>query len=358
MHPSSRKIFRGFHVYTAFAVSLLLVSMAITGAILAFRSPLEPKIFPKLLVVQPDGAKLSYDKLVSIAVKSHPSSELDYIRYFSDPTAPFLVRFTNKDFVYINPYSGEVLGQRNRYGNFFGWLEGFHRFLMMDPKIMEPVIGSVSLILFLIALTGMVLNWPATKKAFFATIKLNSKLKNRAKQLNIHRMIGFYALIFIFIISLTGAPQALEWVKSSLFYVTSSHVEKAPIRNFKKGEVFVGMEAMALCASKYVPDASEVLIHFPEKGLVEGFMITKDAPHPNARNYIWINPTTAKPVKFISYADDAMGRKLAMWALSIHTGQVGGLFAQICLFLGAISILVLTFTGIYGYVLKKARVHS
>jgi len=355
MKPLLRKQVRIFHIYSAFTIGVLLISMAVTGAILAFRAQLEPLLYPKLLTVEQTGPRLSYDLLVSKALLSHPTSQLDYIRYFSDPKLPFLVRFTNKDFIHINPYTGEILGMRNRYGHFFGWIEGFHRFLMLDPKIGEPLIGYVSIFLFIISATGIVLVWPATKKALFATLTINSKLERRSWYLNIHRTIGLYASVILFVISITGAPQALEWVKHSLFWVTSSHVDLIPNTVHKKSDVFIGMNIMASSAAKLVSNASEVLIHFPERGIAEAFVVANDAPHPNARNYIWFNSTDGTVIKYIPYAKDAMGRKLAMWALSIHTGQVGGIGAQFILFSGAISILILAFSGIRSYLLKKIR---
>jgi uncharacterized iron-regulated membrane protein len=355
MKPFLRKQVRLFHTYSAFTVGVVLISMAITGSILAFRSQLEPLVYPKLLTVEQTGPRLSYDLLVSKALSAHPSSQLDYIRYFSDPNLPFLVRFTNKDFIHINPYTGEVLGIRNRYGHFFGWIEGFHRFLMLDPKIGEPLIGYVSIFLFIISITGIIIVWPATRKALVATLKINRKLGQRPLYLNVHRTIGLYASVVLLLISITGAPQALEWVKHSLFLATSSHVETIPKGLHTSSTTFIGMNALASSVDKLVAKPSEVLIHFPDSGIAEAFAIASDAPHPNARSYIWFNSTNGSIVKYIPYAKDAMGRKLALWALSIHTGQFGGIGFQLVLFSGALSILILALSGIRSYLLRKSR---
>ena len=89
------------HAFAGCTVGLLLVSMALTGATLAWRPQLEPLFNRRLLVVEPAGRRLGYDDLVGRARAAHSAAELDYVRYFSDPTAPVLVRFTNKDFVSV-----------------------------------------------------------------------------------------------------------------------------------------------------------------------------------------------------------------------------------------------------------------
>ena len=41
--------------------------------------------------------------------------------------------------------------------------------------------------------------------------------------------------------------------------------------------------------------------------------------------------------------------------LSIHTGQVGGILGQLLLFLGALSVPVLAYTGLRTYLRRRLR---
>ena len=354
MTPAARKFLLPLHLWAGLTVGIMIVSQAISGSILDWRPQIEPLLNRHLLVVEPAGPRQSLDVLVARARAAHAASELDYVRTFADPTAPVLIRFTNKDFVHLNPYTGEVLGIRNRYGHFFGWLEGFHRFLMLDQKIGEPVIGSIALVAAFIVLTGLVMWWPATKRAFVEGLTLNRKLTGRAWTLGLHKTLGSYAALIVLTSALTGAPQALEWMKQGLYVVTGSTKEMPPPAPAKSVAAFIGMEAIAQRVQSLVPGAQETLIHFPAKGLVESFSIAADAPHPNARTYMWFDPANAQVVRVAPYAQSRAGSKLAYWALSIHMGMVGGVAAQLLLCCGALFVPVVACAGIASYFKRRA----
>lgn len=358
MDATIRKPLLALHLWSGLVVGLLLVGLAISGAILDWRPQIEPLLNPRLLVVAPAGPRQSLDTLVARARAAHPAAALDYVRYFSDATAPVLVRFSDKDFVHLNPYTGEVLGIRNRYGHFFGWLEGFHRFLMLDQKFGEPLIGSVALVFAFICISGLALWVPATRRALVAGLTFNRKLTGRPWTLNLHKTLGVYAALVLLVSALTGAPQALDWIKRGLFVVSGSAKEappKTPARAVTVVANFIGMETIARRVQSLVPGASDTLIHFPERGLVESFAIAADAPHPNARTYLWFDPASADAVRVTPYAQSATGSKLASWALSIHMGLVGGVFAQLLLFLGALAVPVLAWTGVASYLRRRSR---
>jgi len=354
MSPSLRRWLLPLHIWAGLTVGVMIVSQAITGSILDWRPQLEPLLNPRLLVVEAAGSRQSLDVLVAHARAAHPAAELDYVRTFADPTAPVLIRFTDKDFVHLNPYTGEVLGMRNRYGHFFGWLEGFHRFLMLEQKVGEPIVGSVALVFAFIILTGFALWWPSSIRAFITGLTLNRGLSGRPWTLSLHKTVGSYAAVVLLVSALTGVPQAFEWVKHGLYVVTGSTKQIPPKMSAPSSAPFVGMEAIARRVDGLAPRSQSTLIHFPEKGLVEAFAISRDAPHPNARTYVWLDQSTAEVVRATPYAESSAGSKIAFWALSIHMGQVGGLFAQWLLFFAALAVPVLAWTGTTSYLKRRA----
>jgi len=354
MKPTLRRWFLSLHLWIGLTLGLFIVSQAISGSILDWRPQIEPLISSKLLVVEPRGPRQSLDVLVARARAAHPTSELDYVRQFKDPAASVFIRFTNKDFVYLNPYTAEVLGMRNRYGHFFGWLEGFHRFLMLNQKVGQPIIGTLAGIFAVSIICGIVLWWPASRKAMRAGLTLNPVFTGRARILNWHKTLGAYTAVILLFSSLSGMPQGLEWVKSTIYTVTGTEKDSSPkFKTLSAGE-FVGMELMAQKIHTLVPSAREMLIHFPMEGMVEAFAIPPDAPHPNARSMIWMNQANPAEVEFLLYEKSSVGTRLIFWALSLHMGLVGGVTVQILLFLGALSVPVLAYTGVASYLKRRA----
>ena len=91
----------------------------------------------------------------------------------------------------------------------------------------------------------------------------------------------------------------------------------------------------------------------PKKGLVAAYVIESGASHPNARSYVWLEPATASVIQAKPYAQAAAGFRLYYWMMSLHTGAVGGPVWQIVLLLGALSVLVLGYTGTASYLRRK-----
>jgi len=353
MSLSARKLLLPLHLWTGLTIGLLLMVMAATGSLMLFRKQLEHRLDPRKFVVEPGPARLAPDELVALARAAHPAGQVDNVRYSGEPTAPFMVYFTNKDFVHLNPYTGAVLGVRARYGSLFGWLEGMHKFLQLEPAVGEPITGYTAMVFGFIILSGLVLWWPATRRALKAGLTLNRKLKGRPWNLNLHKVLGAYAaLILLFSVS-TGVPISLDWAKDALYPLTGSQKSPPPVAPAAASGDFAGFDAAALSIATVYPGAAEIYISLPKNGLVAAYVIESGATHPNARSYVWLEPATAMVIQAKPYAQAAAGFWLYYWMMSLHTGVVGGLVWQFILLFGALSVLVLGYTGTASYLRRK-----
>lgn len=354
MNLSTRKVLLPLHLWGGLTLGLLLVVMAVSGALLAFRKQLEPRLDPGRFVVQPGSMRLAPDELVARARQVHPAAELESIRFFGDPTAPFLVYFGNKDYVHLDPYTGEVLGIRARYGEGFGWIEGLHKFLHLEPTTGEPITGYAALVFGLILLSGVVLWWPATRRALKAGLTLNPKLTGRPWNLNLHKTLGIYAAVVLLFTTFSGVPISLDWAKNALYVVTGSKKVPPPVVTAPKEESFAGFTAMARRVAEVMPAAQETYIPVPKKGVVAAYAIEVDAAHPNARSYVWLEPATAAALKTSPYRQAGAGFRFYYWMMSVHTGMLGGPVVQIILGLGALMVPVLAYTGTASYLRRKS----
>jgi len=355
MSAFTRKVLLPVHLWAGMILGLFLIVTAVTGALLVFRNQLEPRLDPqKFVVTTPGTARLAPDDLVARSRVAHPGAELESIRYFGDPTAPFMAYYTDKQYVHLNPYTGDVLGIRARYGSMFGWVEGMHKFLQIEPSIGENITGYTALTFGFIILSGLVLWWPATRKALKAGLTLNWKLKGRPWNLNLHKALGAYAAVILLISVSTGVPIALDWAKDVLYPLTGSKKVLPP-----KGAAdtdtmkFAGFDAAAAAVAAVYPNAIETYIPLPKKGIVPAYVIEANAGHPNARSYVWLKPATAKVIEARPYAQAGAGFRLYYWMMSLHTGVMGGPAWQVILLLGALSVPVLAYTGTASYLRRK-----
>ncbi|WP_262885043.1 PepSY-associated TM helix domain-containing protein [Elizabethkingia argenteiflava] len=90
--------------------------------------------------------------------------------------------------------------------DFFDWTLKGHRFLWLPYKIGRPIINYTTLIFAITLISGIILWWPKKWTPPIRKQSLSIKWKSRFKRLNydLHNVLGFYVLIVLFIISLTG----------------------------------------------------------------------------------------------------------------------------------------------------------
>ena len=86
---------------------------------------------------------------------------------------------------------------------------------------------------------------------------------------------------------------------------------------------------------------------------VEVFTIDANAAHPNARNYIYIDPYRGEVLQAIPYAATPTGLRIYFWIVSLHTGAVGGPAVQFLFLLGMLGVPVLAWTGFDSYLRRR-----
>jgi ferredoxin-NADP reductase len=351
------------HRWTGMTVGLVIVLMAVTGASIAFRPQLEPLLNRDLLTVPACIGRVPLDTLTANAVATRPDAKLDYIRLVAgDDAAPripaAMVRFTDQQFVYLNPCTGAVLGQRHRWGGVLGTLEQVHRFRFMENGSL--VTGTSALLFGVVLVLGGLYLWlPASVRGIRRALRFNSRLHGPARTISLHKTAGLYAGIVVLASVLTGLPQAFDWYKHALYSLAgSAQPAKAPVSEAPRGAVRLPMEQLWQRAQQLVPHPQEVLMHYPAKAraAVEMYLIAHDAPHANARTMLYLDAYTGEVLRFIPYAASSAGHKLYFWTLSLHTGRIGGPAGQVLLMLGALTVPLLAWTGIGSYLRRRRRV--
>lgn len=361
-----RHIYRGIlplHRWAGLTVGIVILWIAVTGATLAFRPQLEPVESRDLLTVPACNGHATVDQLAANAAAMHTGGTLDYVRLLAPkaeggriPSA--MVRFTDQAFVYLDPCSGEVLGQRHRYAGLFGTLEQLHRFRFMENG---SIVTGTSVLVFALVLIagGVFLWWPVNGDGWRNALKLEPALRGRAREINRHKVFALVAAPVILVSALSGLPQAFDWYRQGIYTVTGSPQpaklpkSAAPAPGAKR----LPMETLWQQAQAIVPEPQDVLMHIPRKprAPVDMYLIERDAPHPNARTYLNFDAYTGQVLSYTPYASNSAGHKLYFWLLSLHTGHVGGIVAQLLLMFGALCVPVLAWTGIASYLGRRKQ---
>jgi uncharacterized iron-regulated membrane protein/ABC-type nitrate/sulfonate/bicarbonate transport system substrate-binding protein len=357
MTPLLRRRILSVHRWAGLIIGLIIAWMAITGALMVFRPQLEPMAEHQLRTFAACSTRLPLDTLAEAARTAHPGVRLDYIRVLGGDTGPVLIRYTDQNTAYVDPCTATILGIQSRYGGPFGRIEWLHRFMFLGGAHGTITGIAVGAFVLLLIIGGLVVWWPARLKDLRGSIRLNPRLTGRARTLNRHKTIGLYAGLIVLVSALTGLPQAVDWYKDGIYRITGSPRPQAGA--FKSdpasGPERLPMERFWRHAQSLVPHPREALLHYPAKlrDPVEIYMIGADAPHANARSYLYLDAYSDKVLSFVPYAQSSLGHKLYFWTLSIHTALAGGIGWQLLLLAGALSVPYLAWTGIGSYLRRK-----
>ena len=355
MKPTLRTPLLAIHLWSGIIAGLVLIFVAVSGAVLVFRPTLERRLDAARFIVAPGATRLPADELVARGRAANPAAELESVRFYGDPTAPFLVYFKDKRYAHVNPYTGEVLGLRSRYGEGYGWIESLHKYLGLPPSDLgEKINGTFALMLIGVTFTGLVLWWPATRRALIAGLTLNRRLTGRPWHLNLHKSLGFYAALVLLTSAVTSLSISFDVVKAALYPLTGSAKAPLPVVESAPDSPYVGFTAIAREVERLMPGAHETYIPLPKEGRVAAYAMAADAPHAVARSYAWFDGGTGKLLRHQPYAAAPRGFRLYYWMMALHLGYLGGWPVKLLLLFGALSVPVLACTGTASYLKRRA----
>ena len=362
MSVELRKSVLQVHRWTGLTIGLIILMMALTGAVNLFRPSLEPVVNRELLTVPTCKQRVTLDELATNARAFHNAGTPDYIRITAGAGGARMpaarIRFADpQDDVFLDPCTGRVLGERPRYGGVLGSIEQLHILRVSENKIVRSITG-VCAIVFAVALIGggIFMWWPRLGRVR-AALTLNMRRSGRAWHLNLHQTAGAYAGVILLLLVLTGLPLAFDWYRDGIYRLTNSPLPAKPGKSqVVNGAERLSMEAFWQRVQAIVPEPADALLKFagarPDAPL-EGFVIERGAPHPNARTTLSLDAYSAKVLQFAPYSTSSLGHKLYFWTLSFHTGEVGGVPVQIALLAGVLAVPVMAWTGFASFLCRR-----
>ena len=108
-----RKLLLNLHLYAALITGVFVAILGATGSVMAFEDQLDHLSHPHLFYVTPQGAPLSLADLAAAAGRRFPGERADVLRDGGDVRTSRTTSSFDSGNVYVNPYTGEVLGVRN-----------------------------------------------------------------------------------------------------------------------------------------------------------------------------------------------------------------------------------------------------
>lgn len=204
------------HLWLGLFSSLVLILVCITGSIYAFRQPLEDAFNDELLYVDDAGSKASLDTIRSDFEKRFDQAK--QMQIHANPHRSIWITSSVKEdtgnSAYYNPYSGQMLGTSNKtITSFLNIVLGLHRFLLADEGG-KLVVGCSVLVFLYMLLSGFVLWLPRKLKNLRDGFCIRFNARFYRLNYDLHKVLGFYSLVFLFFIALTGLYVSFHWMKN------------------------------------------------------------------------------------------------------------------------------------------------
>ncbi|MGJ8549923.1 PepSY domain-containing protein [Winogradskyella wichelsiae] len=321
-------IWRFSHLMLALVSSLFIVLASITGTILAF----EP------ISNQLESYQINEDTTLATTIESLTNSYDEIITISTDENdfviASVITNEGDSETFYINPETGEKLGELIEKSPLFKFTTNLHRSLFLKSTG-RFIVGLVSFFLILMAITGLVL----IAKRQGGIRRFFSKIVNENFEQYYHVELGRWFLIPVIIVALTGVYLSLEKFsllpESNITHTypedVSEDIDKIPFSDF---EVF-----------KATPISEVENLEFPFSDDVEDyfFITLKDKE-------LLVNQISGEIVSEQRYP---LVHMLSQWSLFLHTGQ-GTILWSIVLALVGVVLLFFIYSG-FAMTLKRRK---
>ncbi|NKE71726.1 PepSY-associated TM helix domain-containing protein [Candidatus Manganitrophus noduliformans] len=350
-----RNILFWIHLAAGTVAGVVILVMSVTGALIAF----EPQIVDfaergvrNVPPPAPGAQRLNMETIVAKAREAFPEVPPSGVSMRSEPTSSAGVSFGREGTLFVNPYTGDVLGQGSKIHKLMHDIQDWHRWLG-SREIGRPVTGVSNAAFLILVVTGVYLWWPRrwAGTTLKAVTRFNPRLQGKARDWNRHNVIGFWCAPLLVVITLTGLVMSYRWANDLLYRLAGNEppparqtVPPGPPLEFPLDRV----DPLWARAEAQAPGWASIRLRFPQQaeGPATVFIQEPATWHPSPRSLLTLNPVTAEVVKWEPFSEYNLGRTLRAWVRPIHTGVAGGIPGQIIALIGAMGGIMLAWTGL------------
>jgi uncharacterized iron-regulated membrane protein len=412
-----RRIWR-LHFWVGLFAAPVLVVLACSGLVILYSQPLDALLNGHLLVVERGPQTVPLDAQVATA-KQHVGAR-DTLEAVTPPDGPR--SSTRMDFspadaqgypkaeanviqVFVDPYTGAYLGQRDQLSGLVGWANQLHRMFGNDgPHIQLPSLGhlidpsaypqstipvgignlwmelTATWILVLLA-SGIYLWWPRALEATKPLLRVRWRAGGRLRWRDVHALTGVVVAVILICYILSGMTWTRYWGenwRAVTATVTPSTEIDAPSTPAKLGEYDRLGRRIAWAATDDPVYASQpaggaARLSFDDidriakdERMVPGYAIfpPADSTQNGATTYgsytvvnrwpqrvseqrtLYLNQFTGATITNATAAQDGALSKLTSFGIAMHMGNQMGWLTRISATVACLGVLLSVTTGL------------
>lgn len=355
-----KKVINYIHLYLGLFSGVIIFIIAITGCLYAFKQEIESLTQPYRFVKPQSEEFFPPSRLKSIAEEQLPGKHIHAVLYGDTGRAAQVIFFNFEPdyhyyFVFINPYTGEVLKVKNMESDFFQFILNGHFYLWLPPAIGQPVAATATLIFVVMLTTGIILWWPRNKGSSRQRFTIKWTARWRRKNYDLHNVLGFYAFAIAVVLALTGLVWGFQWFgnavhkavggEKSLLYADAVS-DKTTSMLYNKEPIDQVWDLMR----KEYPGAKFIEVHVPETD--SSSIAANTNPDDGTywkMDYRYFNQYTLEELSvdhiYGRFDAAASADKLLRMNYDIHTGAILGFPGKLLAFFASLIVASLPVTG-------------
>jgi uncharacterized iron-regulated membrane protein len=350
---SDKKIYQ-YHSWLGLIGGFFILLISLTGTILTFEEEIDALLNPSLTQVNPLSNVKSIDEVVSSIRQQYPNDKILNMRIYAGEVTKS-IRFEilqerEVKWVYVNPYTAQVIGDKPKESSFVRVVFEFHEHLLMG-FVGHIILGIIGICLFGSALTGLIYY----RKSLFKVFSIGVRFSKSAAIVNadLHKLLGVTALVFVFVMSATGIFFHFEKIERGLGRMIAGNKNEIKEQEQKEKPDFstFSLDKLLQQAQTQIKGFDLAFVRFPE---YRGDNLSMRGNRPESIKIIGkfgttidFNTQSGQIVK-VFHAEEADEEYIFEHIVEeLHFGRYGGKLTKSIYFLGGLAIFVMTITGFF-----------
>ena len=403
---SFRKCVFWLHLTAGLVVGVVVLVMSVTGVLLTYQRQMTAWADRGYRSAPPTAgqSRLPVSTLAESVAQAQSAGAPSAVTIESDPEAPAVVRFGRRPALYVNPYTGQVLGEGSqRVRALFRGVTDWHRWLATSGEnrsVGKAVTGAANLGFLFLVVSGFYLWWPRSWRpgVLRAVVWFKGGLRGKARDWNWHNVIGFWCAAPLFVVVLSGVMISYPWATNLVYRIVGDEPpaqggrdggapaagagasatrpsgagspapgaprgepgtraegegghrnggETAAAKSVELASTLAGIDAAIDVASKHAPSWRSLTVQVPASATAPIVLSIDegDGGQPQRRGTLTVDRTTGAVAKWEPFASLSAGRRLRSILRFAHTGEVAGLLGQTIAGLVSAGAAVLVWTG-------------
>jgi uncharacterized iron-regulated membrane protein len=340
-----RRLVFNLHLYVALTAAVFAAVLGITGMIMAFEPELDHVLHWKLSYVTPLPRSLSLAEIGEAASNVFPGEPIRAYELSTSPDLSYQLRFRS-GIVFVNPYTGAVLGTRTGPDLASTFLRTVHRIhVSLVPSSSEvgaKILSWASVAVVFLLLSGLYLWWPIKR------VLVRRGTKGRRFWLELHNAAGVFSLPFILVLALTGIMIGFNQTAVSLvFRITGFQAPPAPnlLLTVPTNRPIPPDDAIEV-ARTALPGAAPFEISVPApRGNYQIRMRYPEDRTPGGRSHVVVDQYSGKVLVAQSSRTAPAATRVLNANRAIHTGDVFGIPSKAVMAFSCLVLVVQVLSG-------------